>query len=251
MQKKRRRYSFLLVFFVVVALIIAFVLSSGLFFKVREIRVEGAAVYDEQEVASLSGIESGDNIFLINKSAAAKNILGKLPYADAVRISRDLPGTVVIHLTEAAPAGMIENRGSYWLFDTQGNLLESVAVLTPPKLPVVRGVTLTAPLLGDELNFPDEDKPKSEPLLELLRALQAHELWDGVTELDVSQLSNLRFTYGEYKVELGTPDMLEKKMQTMVLALEQISDKGAGTLYLAPVAEDQPSRFVPDKGNFP
>ncbi|MDR1670015.1 MAG: FtsQ-type POTRA domain-containing protein [Oscillospiraceae bacterium] len=244
MPKKRRRYSFLLVFFIVVALIIAFVLSSGLFFKVKEILVEGTAAYTEQEVAALSGIHSGDNIFLINKISAARSILAKLPYIKKVRISRDLPGTVIIHLTESAPAGMIENRGLYWLFDTQGTLLESVAVLTPPKLPVVRGVTLSSPLSGDEINFPDEHKAKREPMLELLRALQTHELWEGVSDVDVTQLSNLRFTHEVCKVELGTPDMIERKLQTMVLALEQI--EGPGTLYLAPVADGQPSRFVPD-----
>ncbi len=246
MPKKRRRYSFLLIFFVIVALIIAFVLTSGLFFKVKEIRVEGATVYGEQEVADLSGIAAGDNIFLINKTNAARNILAKLPYVKGVRISRDLPGTVVIHLTEAAPAGMIENRGAYWLFDTQGTLLESVPVLTPPRLPVVKGVTLSSPLSGDELNFSEQDKAKREPLLELLRMLQSFAIWEGVSAIDVSLLSNLRFTYGECAVELGTPDMLEKKLRTMELALEQIGGKDAGILYLAPVAEGQPSRFVPD-----
>lgn len=244
-QRKKKKHSVLLIFFVAAVLVVAFVLTSGLFFKVTAIRVEGGLVTGEKEVAEMSGISLGDNIFFINKVSAARNIKAQLPYVQEVRISRSLPGTVLIRVTEAAPAGMIEDRGAYWLFDTQGVLLESVPVLTPPKLPVVRGLTLVSPLPGGELDVPEEDRVKVAPLLELLRTLLAEGLWEDVSSADVSRLANLRFTYKEIAVELGAPDLLERKLRTMSLALEQIG--GAGTLYLAPVAEGQPSRFIPEQ----
>lgn len=246
-RKRRSRYGFLLTFFVIVALILSFFLTSGLFFKIREIRVEGVISGNPQEVAELTGFSYGDNIFLINKMSAVRAIIAKLPYVKAVRIRKELPGTVVIIVTEAAPAAMIESKGSYWLLDAQGTLLESASILTAPKLPIVKGITLLESVPGTRIYVPFEETSKLDALLSLLEAMQTAGIWDEVGEIDLTQVSNVRFTYqGEYKIELGTPDAVEKKLQVMLLALEQVADRGAGTLYLAAAAEDKPVRFLPE-----
>jgi cell division septal protein FtsQ len=248
-RRRRGRYGFLPPLLITAALLISLVLTGGLFFKIKEIRVEGAYAVNPAEVAALSGYSQGDNMFLINKAAAARAITVRLPYVRSVRIRRDWPGSVVIIITEAAPAAMAEYRGAYWLFDAQGRILETESLLVRPKMPLVKGFSLLDPMIGTKV-FPDySDTEKLEPLLMLLRALQAEDMWQDTGEIDMSLLSNLRFTYaGIYRVELGPPEELNKKLKKMISALEreEISGKGAGTFYLADAADDRPVRFMPD-----
>ncbi|MDR0324555.1 MAG: FtsQ-type POTRA domain-containing protein [Oscillospiraceae bacterium] len=250
-RRRRGRYSFLLTFFVAAALIFALVLTSGLFFNIREIRVEGVTVTNPQEIIALSGYTIGENIFLINKRAAYHSITASLPYVKAVRTRRDWPGTVVIIITEAAPAAMIEHRGVYWVFDSQGSLLESVPALTPPKLPVIKGMALLDdPVPGTKLYPVTEDTAKSGPLLDLIGVMLAEGVWEDVGEIDITQLSGIRFTYkGIYKVELGPPDALAQKFRVMLLALEdeKVSGRGPGTLYIDGIADGKNARFIPDE----
>ena len=246
-RRRRGRYGFLLTFFVVAALVFLFIFTSGLFFKIKEIRVEGVSAANPQEIVDLSGFSHGENIFLINKIAAVRSIIAKLPHVKAVRIKRELPGTVVMIITEAVPAAMIEHRGSYWIVDTQGEILESVSILTPPALPRVKGMALLDPMPGTKIYPAFDDAAKLDPLFDLLRSMREEGVLDGVGEIDISKLSAVRFTYaGKYTVELGTPEHLTQKFQVFTLALEQISDRGPGTLHLDGAAEDKPVRFIPD-----
>ncbi|MCL2002507.1 MAG: FtsQ-type POTRA domain-containing protein [Oscillospiraceae bacterium] len=250
-RKKRRRrgkVGFLLTF-LVIAFLLLLILSSGLFFKVSDIRVEGAYAVSPERVIELSGYAHGDNMFLLNKAAAARAVTAGMPYVRSVRIKRDWPGRVVIVVSEAAPAAMAAHEGEYWLFDAQGRLLETARLIPAPKLPNVKGLSFLDPMVGTKVFPIHEDTAKLEPLLSLLRAMQTENLWHDVAEIDISALSNVRFTYTEqYRVEMGPPEAMEKKLQIMMLALEResVSGRGPGTFYLADAAEDKPVRFVPD-----
>jgi cell division septal protein FtsQ len=249
-RRRRGKVGVLLTFLIIAALILSLLLTSGLFFVVREIRVEGVYAVSAAEVIELSGYAQGDNMFLINKPAAARAITSRLPYVSNVRIRRDWPGRVVIVITEAAPAAMAEHRGVFWLFDTQGRLLETAPLLTrPPGIPVVKGFSLLDPMIGTKIFPVFEDTAKPDPLLRLLREMQTENVWQGVSEIDITHLSNICFSYaGKYRVELGPPEAIGKKLQTMMLALEreEVYGRGPGTFFLADAAYDRPVRFVPD-----
>jgi cell division septal protein FtsQ len=246
-RRRRGRYSFLLTFFVAAALIFSFVLTSGFFFKIKHIEFEGVSVSSQAKIKELLGFSEGDHIFLINKSGSANSILANMPYVKTVRIKRNLPGTVLVIITEAEPAAMAEYGGEYWLFDAQGKLLEAVPAYNTPKLPVVKGFGLFSPMEGTAIFPAHEDAAKKEPLLELLQAMRDEGIWEDVGEIDLTQISNIRFTYKEiYNVELGFPNGFDRKLQIMIQALrdEKVASRGAGTLYLADAGE-KPVRFVP------
>jgi cell division septal protein FtsQ len=247
--RRRGKVGVLITFLIIAAFVLSLVLTSGIFFKVREIRVEGVYAVSASEVTELSGYLPGDNMFLINKAAAARSITSRMPYVRNVRIRRDWPGRVVIVITESAPAAAAEHRGVYWLFDAQGRLLETARIFELPGIPVVNGFTLLDPMIGTKIYPGVEDTAKLDPLLNLLREMQSQDIWHEVSDIDISHLSNIVFNYaGQYRVELGSPEAVQKKLQVLSLALEQaeIAERGPGTFYLAEAAEDRPVRFVPD-----
>ena len=103
--KKKRKKSFLkklCVFFLIVAIIVMVVLSLTIFFPVKSIVVRGNTLYSKEEIIKASGIEKNKNLWLTG-SDAEENIPVKLPSISNAKISRKLPGNIIIEVTEASP----------------------------------------------------------------------------------------------------------------------------------------------------
>lgn len=111
--RKRRqgRFSFLYKILIFVAICGAIAVALALFFKVDTITVTGNSRYTANQIIEASGIETGDNMFFLNKYHASERITAALPYVETVRISRQLPDTLVVTVTECtAPAGRVAGR---------------------------------------------------------------------------------------------------------------------------------------------
>ena len=245
-RRRKKSHGFLVVFFVLVALLLAFSLSSGLFFKITDIRVEGASAYTPEQIREAAGYKLGENIMLINKTAASRNIFNNLPYVEQVKIRRELPGTVVIEIVEAAPVAMFRIDDRYWLINDAGMLLESVPSIAPPKLPLVIGMPLLAPLEGTAMGVSEKDRPKTAPLLELIKALIESDYWKEVTRIDMTALSDVRFDYaGRFTVSLGVPENISFKLELMEAAIGQFEDYQKGFLDISD-DENRIVRLIPD-----
>jgi cell division protein FtsQ len=243
---RRRKRGVLAGLFMVLLLAFAVVLTSTLFFRIKEIRVEGDTVVSKTDVIQLSGFSQGDNILLINKTAAQRSIVSRLSYVKAVRIKRELPGRVVIAVTEARPAAAVEHRDKLWIIDEYGSLLEAVPVRRS-NLPGVIGFSLSDPVEGTRVYADEDDETKIEPLLELLQVMVYTGIIDDVGEIDLSKLSNITFTYKEkYSVELGTPEGFLKKLEMMVESLKNgnVAAAGPGTFKFGE-GSDRSGSFIP------
>lgn len=247
---RRGRYRFLMTIFAVVALVVAFYLSSGLFFKITTIRVDGLQVYSEADIRAQSGFEIGENIFMINKMSAARTIMTKFPYVERVRIRRELPGTVVIEITESAPAALLVHNENGWIINTKGMLLESKPLSEAPDITRVTGIELIAPVVGNSVYFSDEEQSKKEPLLELLALLAERNMLGDVAEIDIEYLSNFIFTYTDrFTVEMGFPEDMGKKLDFLIESIPMLEEKSPGShgrFYLETAVTDNRVRFAPE-----
>ena len=107
-------------------------------FNVQKIVVEKNEFIPADTISSLSKIELYKNIFLVDKSKAARNI-EKNPYVNSVKIYRKLPGTVRIVIEERQERYLIEfAEGKYAVIDGQGYILSVVG--QPKELPILVGV---------------------------------------------------------------------------------------------------------------
>ena len=93
-----------------------------LFFKTQNFVVSGNRRYTEQEIIDSTGVEIGDNMFLLNKFAISSQITAQLPYIETVSIRRSLPDTLVITVEGVRgggghPAGQCGMAGQQWRED--------------------------------------------------------------------------------------------------------------------------------------
>jgi cell division protein FtsQ len=86
-----------------VVLIVAFVLASYTsLFRVRDVRVEGAATIPRERVLELAGIGPDTNVFHLDTGSAEAALITD-PWISSAIVERHLPGTVVIRIQERSP----------------------------------------------------------------------------------------------------------------------------------------------------
>lgn len=102
---------------------VAIVAALTLFFKVENIEVTGAGRYRAEEIIAASGVETGDNLILLDRYRIAQRIYTSLPYITDVRPKQKFPNTLQIEVTETralaavqgeAPIGCSTEMESCW-----------------------------------------------------------------------------------------------------------------------------------------
>jgi cell division protein FtsQ len=73
----------------------------------------------EDDVRTAAGIEPGTSLARVDVGAVHRRVASLLPVGD-VDVSRELPGTVVIKVTERTPVAVAERPGGLWFIDATG-----------------------------------------------------------------------------------------------------------------------------------
>lgn len=124
-QKKKKKRMKIIKWTSIIALVIIaiiFTLTSPLF-NITEIRVENNSALSSEKIISLSGISKGQNIFRFLKSDVINNIKEDT-YVEDVKVSRSLPGTVIIDVKERNRDFSLKFLNGFAYMNNQGYILE-------------------------------------------------------------------------------------------------------------------------------
>lgn len=218
--QRRRRGSILLRLVTMLVVVAVFVFGLAIFFKITEIQVTGNNVYTAEEVVSASGLEMGDNLVTVSKSAVVGKILAKLPYVEEISMERVLPGTVVIHVVESDVIYTVDgDDGGEWLINGSGKILAKADASAD--YPHLSGVTAQAPEIGSQITS-EEQAENLTAALELLPLLEESEYISQVTEIQVDKTYDIVVLYGDtYEIHLGGTEQLEYKMEYLAAILDE------------------------------
>ena len=106
------------------AVAVALTMGATVFFQVETVAVTGNSRYSQEEIIKATGIQTGDNLFRMNKFQIAHQVLQDLPYVEEITIRRSLPSTIVITVKEWDAVARIEAPGG-----------SAAAVQTVPQAP--------------------------------------------------------------------------------------------------------------------
>lgn len=204
-------------------------------FNVQKIVVEKNEFIPADTISSLSKIELYKNIFLVDKSKAARNI-EKNPYVNSVKIYRKLPGTVRIVIEERQERYLIEfAEGKYAVIDGQGYILSVVG--QPKELPILVGVKTSTDTLinikNNKARLWDDDLRKLNTVANIMETAKNYELDGVITKIDIASSTNIKLVLeSEQKtVYLGSGNELNSKIQFLKEILTR--EKGVkGEIYL-------------------
>lgn len=241
-RKKKKSSGFflsLLTFCVVVGAIVA---SVTVFLKVADVFVTGTTRYEPDDIVKTSGIETGDNMFMINKFEVAERILNEYPYIEQIKIRRKLPDTFTFEITERVAAAYIESDGNHWLIDNNAYILEMLEDGHEIKVPKVTGGEVVTPRTGSELILKSHDQ--LPVLKEVLTALRYTGMSENISRVEINKLYDINLVYGDrFLVALGDTTSLTKKIEMLRAVIGELTDFDKGTINVSAVKE---ARFKPD-----
>ena len=228
-RRRRGRFGFLYKALSLVLILAAIVAGCIVFFRVNDVAVSGESKYTAQEIIDVTGVQQGDNLLLLPRNQIVKRILTQLPYVSNVNLRLSLPDTLLISVTECAPAALVQGGEGWWIIDARGKLLEQVSAPTVrPDLAKVTGVTALLPTAGTKLAVAEEEQTR------LLTAMENRAMLGRVGAIDLTAAARLTFLYdGRITVKLPLVDeKVEAKLEGLERAMESIQDNERGTLDL-------------------
>jgi hypothetical protein len=226
---------------IMAGVIVAVILSMIIFFRVENIVVEGNSYYSREEVLSACGVDPGDNLLTLSRGEISGNIMAPLSYVDRVKVSRQLPNTLILHITEGKPRYAIsDTNGDYYLVTAQGKVMEQLGVGRLKDFTMVEGFRIQSPNVGEEIQIacaPSEEtkaRGQQDAMEALLSAIEAAELGRWIPMVQISSSYKLSLWYEDrFSVELGNSERLDYKLEYLKAVVEQEEAYVTGTIDLS------------------
>lgn len=256
--RRTRRRRFLGMLAVLAVLAIGAFVSVNLLFKVAIFRVENfdhstpadTGIYTEDEIVSALNIEKNSNLFAFSTAEKTKELQAQFPYLDKVEVTVQMPATVVVRLTPATERFTCMYSGGWMVLSDALRILRLEVsqpegmILLNAKLPDNFNPAIGQQVIPETYNSllahtessaesdsidatPESAQPTvTDIVTQLWQLLQDDGLLDGLTALDISDTSQLSFTYqGRVDVLLGNSSSLDYKLR---LAAKILTDPDKG-----------------------
>lgn len=229
--RRGRRFGVLYKLLTLVVVCAAAVLALTLFFKVESVEVTGNSRYSAQEIQDACGVSLGDNLYLLSKPDMVQRLHQQLPYIDEVRITRRLPNTLCVQVTEFTTVYAVEQEGTVWLLTSGGKIVETAA--ERGDTPLIDGCELLAPSLGGDVSFALELQNRQESLFALLTALESAELTGDVRAIHLGDPTVLSMDYTErFTVEMPYGADYPRLLRYLTLVIEELETNLTGVIDL-------------------
>ena len=229
--RRGRRFGVLYKLLTLVVVCAAAVLALTLFFKVESVEVTGNSRYSAQEIQDACGVSLGDNLYLLSKPDMVQRLHQQLPYIDEVRITRRLPNTLCVQVTEFTTVYAVEQEGTVWLLTSGGKIVETAA--ERGDVPLIDGCELLAPSLGGDVSFALELQNRQESLFALLTALESAELTGDVRAIHLGDPTVLSMDYTErFTVEMPYGADYPRLLRYLTLVIEELETNLTGVIDL-------------------
>ncbi len=222
-----------IIFMVLTIIVLCGILACAcgyMFFKVKSIEVRGNKLYASEDIIRASGITESDNLFAVKTSDLQNTLSLAFPYIKTATVSRILPTTLVITVTEDSPCYYTEIGGEYYLLSETLRVLERAETaeaytdrmehLLPLSLP-----TATYVVTGREVAFTRESTYTY--LLSFLEQLRASPLFPQISSIHASDKFSMYIILCDhrYKAMLGSNENMEAKLSFLSAIIETKFDE--------------------------
>jgi cell division protein FtsQ len=197
-------------------------------FATKEVRVSGISRLTHDEVLAAAGLALGKNVFDVSPEQARARLQHN-PWVAEVHVTRKLPGTYVIELTEQQPALVLQLESLY-LVSEEGSVLKPLSPADKVDLPLMTGV--------DPAEFRRDLGFRSSLLVNAVALLHDYRdvgLWrrEALSEIHVEPGHGLSLYVGEQPmlVRLGERPY-RKKLRRLRQILDELKGDAARPAYV-------------------
>ena len=216
-KRKKKRYLLKLIILVAVAAGMYYFLTSSLF-DIQKVTVENNNYYTAEQVISLAGAKTGENLFETSLADMKEKLL-KDPYVKNVKLKRKLPAEVVIIVEERKEDAAVPYGNNYIIIDSEGMVLRKSEV--EPALTLLLGMTVKNMEPGTPLEV--EENSALTDTLKMLQEIKKHELY--FKKIDISKIIIKAYIYDQLICE-GTPENIMNNLDSLQEVLYDLYTKG-------------------------
>ncbi|MDR1953262.1 MAG: FtsQ-type POTRA domain-containing protein [Clostridiales Family XIII bacterium] len=228
MRKKRKKKHYFLKFLLVVAIGVGayFIMTSDLF-SIRTIEIAGNEHYTKEQLAEMSGIRIGANMFKINMGKVAERLSGD-PYIEQSKIERKPFHRIVVTVEERKERFLINDGAKYMVVDYDGMVLREAA--EPPPLPLIENFEVTKAKPGEALVVTENSLLTQT--IGFLRAVENSDLF--FKRIVASDISVKAYLYDGLLCK-GTYKNLEKNIEPLKQVILDLQQQGVerGTIIVS------------------
>ena len=230
--KQRRRMIFYILLFVFITLAFLAV-SFFVFFRIGEIRVTGNAMYTQEQIMEFISFREGDNLFSFDAAKAESALRKNLPYLGSVEISRKLPSTILVTVSERTEDLALHLGEEVYLISGDLQVLGRFAgnEVTPNITSLYTG-SVARCLVGEELTF--LDRRTDDNLKELYECLVENNIQKKVKSIDITSRFDITINYDDrFTVYLASTENIDIKVRFLVAILERLGSGESGYINLS------------------
>lgn len=222
-------------------IVAAVVLSMVIFFRVRSIEVVGNSYYTPEEIVAVAGVAEGDNLLTVSRGSVAGNIMRWRPYIKSVRVTRKLPDTLVVTVTESeATYAVADTAGDWYLITSNGKATEKIDEGKAKAHILIQELTIETPTIGQLVTVYGQEgeefstQGRFDALTRLLTELENADLVKQISAVSVPSSYHLTVFYGDrFVVDLGNTDSLDYKLEYLKTVVSMQKEYATGTIDLS------------------
>lgn len=214
--------------FVFVALIVL-VLCLTVFFKVKNVEINGVSLYRNDQILGVGGIINDENLVRTDTKLIRQRLEQHLVYIESAKVTKKYPSTIIVDITEAEKAADVIADDKFCVVSKTGRVLEMGNAAATGGIPVIRGFELSSKKPGEHMQSSDPSKLKIyNDMIKILDSIGMKK----ITEIDLSSRSGITILYdGRITLELGSSVDLDYKLNYFKSVIDsKLTDEFRGRL---------------------
>lgn len=202
--------------------LVLLVLSMTVLFNITAINIgKSSAKYTADQIVMASGLNLGDNMVRTNFLKVEERIEQSLPYVKDAVITKSASGKVTINITDAKATMIVKTAQGYAITDVDGKVLEIVKEIPENSVLTVLNIKGSVTAAVSEI-IVIGDSDEQAIYNELKTVLTSEGLFNGITEIDLTQKASIKLIYqNRLRLLLGTSDNLEEKIKSGAQVIEK------------------------------
>ena len=242
LERKTRRRRFVYAAMVIIAAAAFFTVVFTVFFKISSVTVTGTERYEAEDIAAAAGIEPGEPLYSFGSANAAERIKSEFPYVKEVNVTRRIPSSVEVEVTEETPAFVISVANDAYIVSDSFKVLERLPAADAPEGLVRLNTGMVENCtVGSALSF--RETKLLDSLKTLWQTLEDYSQNGYVDYIDAVNRFDIYFGFkGRIRVYLGDARECDAKIRFFIKIMEHIYDEQSGTL---DISDKKEATFAP------
>jgi len=210
-KKKLRAIKRSVVAIFIMAIILITLCFNLPYFNISTIKVEGNKNVKVEEILNLSELKSGVNIFKFTVSKTKNNIT-RNPYIRNVEISRKLPNTVMLSVSERNATYYVAYNDSFYIIDDNLIVLEKRGSIEGMELLMLEDIDMSTAEVGKVL--PIENQAEKLALVELSTFLYDYKIFSDfkINSIKINNFNDIILNVDTVYIKLGNSNNMKEKL---------------------------------------